>query len=145
MEAFIVRAKEKHGDRYEYPPQPFINMITEINIICATHKTTNSITPSAHLRNGGGCKQCSIEVRRLTMAQFIKKANKKYNNLYTYYPDHIYLGAKYKLTVNCSVHGDFKIQGGNHLNGHGCQKCGKCPRKAGGSSPPRCVLTLRAP
>ena len=125
MEAFIVRATEKHGDRYEYPPQPFKNMTTEINVICSKHKTTNLITPSAHLRNGGGCKQCSIEGRRLTMAQFIEKANKKHNNLYKYYPDHIYLGAIYKLTVNCSVHGDFEIQGGNHLNGHGCTPCGR--------------------
>jgi len=125
MEAFIVRATEKHGDKYKYPLQPFKNMTTEINVICSKHKTTNLITPSAHLRNGGGCKECSIEGRRLTMAQFIEKANEKHNNLYKYYPDHIYLGAIYKLTVNCSIHGDFEIQGGNHLNGHGCTPCGR--------------------
>lgn len=125
MEAFIVRAKLKHGDRYEYPPQEFINMTTAINIICAKHKTSNSITPFAHLQNGGGCNQCSIEGRRLTMAKFIEKAKKKHNNLYKYNPSHIYLGAKYYLIANCSIHGDFEVQGGNHLNGHGCQKCGK--------------------
>jgi hypothetical protein len=125
MEAFIVKARDKHGFNYEYPPQPFKNMTTEINVICAKHKTTNHITPSAHLRNDGGCKQCSIEKRRLTMSQVIEKANKKHDNFYKYYANHIYLGATKPITVYCPNHGDFVIQGGNHLNGHGCQTCSR--------------------
>ena len=36
-----------------------------------------------------------------------------------------YVDSKTKVKIICPEHGEFLQNPGNHLNNHGCQKCGK--------------------
>lgn len=56
-ETFIIRAKEKHGERYDYSKVGYINSITKIEVICPIHGSFK-IAPSEHLQ-GQGCPICS--------------------------------------------------------------------------------------
>ena len=53
---FVSKAKEIHGDKYDYSKVEYINAITKICIICPKHGEFWQ-TPNAHL-NGSGCIQC---------------------------------------------------------------------------------------
>lgn len=65
-EEFIRRAKEIHGDRYDYSECEYIDWVTPVKIIC--HKTNGKTgkehgaffqKPSKHLK-GQGCPKCKI-------------------------------------------------------------------------------------
>jgi hypothetical protein len=54
---FVERAKETHGDRYDYGRAVYLNMGTKVTIICPEHGAFEQI-PSDHLR-GRGCSGCA--------------------------------------------------------------------------------------
>ena len=56
---FIHRAKEIHGDKYDYSKVEYINATTKVCIICPIHGEFWQ-TPAKHL-SGKGCKKCGIE------------------------------------------------------------------------------------
>ena len=66
-EEFIIKAKEIHGDKYDYNKSLYVNYKTPISIIC--HKNGNNgiehgeflQTPEAHL-NGHGCPKCGNQI-----------------------------------------------------------------------------------
>ena len=66
-EEFIIKAKEIHGDKYDYNKSLYVNYKTPISIIC--HKKGNNNiehgeflqTPDAHL-NGHGCPKCGNQI-----------------------------------------------------------------------------------
>jgi very-short-patch-repair endonuclease len=62
--------------------------------------------------------------RKLTQEEFIQKANKKHNNLYNY-EQSIYINSSLEIAIECPLHGLFTQVAGYHLNGNGCQKCGR--------------------
>lgn len=55
-EEFIKRAKEVHGDKYDYSKVEYKNNKTPVTIICPIHGEFQQ-RPSNHL-NGNGCKKC---------------------------------------------------------------------------------------
>ena len=61
------------------------------------------------------------------LSEFIKKSQEIHKDnekpLYTYKKS-IYDKASKKLIITCERHGDFLQTPNNHLNGHGCKKCG---------------------
>lgn len=57
-EQFIERAKNIHGDKYDYSKVEYTNNHTKVCIICPIHGEFWQ-TPSDHL-NGRGCKECSV-------------------------------------------------------------------------------------
>ena len=52
----------------------------------------------------------------------------KYGNRYGYTKT-IYVNNKVKITIICSIHGDFQQIPSDHLNGRGCSKCGGVAKK----------------
>lgn len=56
---FIKKAKEVHGDKYDYTLSKYVNKREKIKIICKIHGEFTQI-PSAHLW-GKGCKYCGNE------------------------------------------------------------------------------------
>jgi len=58
-EKFIQKAKEIHGDKYDYSKVNFINTRRNVIIICNKHKEFSKKADS-HLR-GQGCQMCSAE------------------------------------------------------------------------------------
>ena len=58
-EEFIKRAKEKHGDKYDYSKVKYLNSYTKVCIICPIHGEFWQ-TPNDHI-NGKGCKWCGYD------------------------------------------------------------------------------------
>jgi hypothetical protein len=119
IDDFILKAKEKHNSKYNYPDRNYINNVTTLNIECPEHGLFKQ-APGAHLK-GIGCSKCSGN-RRLTIDEFIDLANKKHNNLYSY-PDKNYKNYDSKLNIDCSKHGIFTQTVRDHLTGRGCPVC----------------------
>ena len=88
---FIEKAKQIHGDKYDYSKVEYINNHTKICIICPEHGEFWQI-PNSHL-NGHGCPICARNYCRLNYNIFIERANKIHNNRYTY-PEFIYRNNK---------------------------------------------------
>ena len=59
-EEFVVKARIKHGDKYDYSMVVYENNITKISIICRLHGVFLQ-KPADHLR-GNGCSNCSKEL-----------------------------------------------------------------------------------
>ena len=68
---FLNKAKEIHGDRYDYSKVEYINSITKVCIVCPTHGEFWQ-TVGNHL-SGHGCPICSIENRRCGILNVAKK------------------------------------------------------------------------
>ncbi|MEE3416938.1 MAG: hypothetical protein VZR53_16420, partial [Prevotella sp.] len=75
-ENFIIKAKEIHGDKYDYSKVNYVNNSTKVTIICPEHGEFEQ-TPASHLR-GSGCPKCAIiqnaDRCRMTTEEFINKA-----------------------------------------------------------------------
>lgn len=56
-EEFIQRAREIHGDKYDYSKVEYINLSTKVCIICPEHGVFWQ-RPDVHLR-GSGCSRCA--------------------------------------------------------------------------------------
>lgn len=57
-EEFIARAKEIHGDRYDYSRIEYVNAHTYVTIGCKKHGFFEQ-EPTNHIFNGRGCPICS--------------------------------------------------------------------------------------
>ena len=119
---FIDKAKKIHGDKYEYLSE-YIKSKEKIKILCKKHNYQFFQCPNMHL-SGNGCPICGElkKGRSISHDEFIKKSNIVHNNKYTYLT--CYQGNKSKLKINCPDHGTFTQIANDHLNGHGCPKCG---------------------
>ena len=63
-------------------------------------------------------------MRKLTIFEFIEKANLKHNYCYNYGKS-TYVNSKFKIEIICKKHGSFFQKPNDHLNGVGCPICGK--------------------
>ena len=130
-EEFVERANKIHGGKYNYSKVDYVNANTDVSIICPIHGEFWQ-RPSHHL-NGNGCKICSAQKeankRKLTTEQFIQKARVIHHEKYDYSKVK-YTDASTKVCIICSEHGEFWQLPYDHLNGHGCSKCGNLSSKA---------------
>lgn len=118
-EEFIEKAKKIHGDRYDYSQTVYQKAKINVKVICKTHGAFEQ-TPDNHLQ-GRGCIECS-GLKKLTVEEFIRKANIKHSFKYTY-ANAEYKNSSTKLKITCRNHGDFHQIAKDHLNGFGCSKC----------------------
>jgi hypothetical protein len=58
IEAFIMKAREKHGDTYDYSKAEYVTARKSITIICPVHGEFRQV-PGSHLK--GGCRKCADE------------------------------------------------------------------------------------
>lgn len=121
---FIQKAKEIHGDKYDYSNVEYISANKKVCIICPEHGEFWQ-TPNKHLCKRG-CSKCGkengIKLRTKTTQEFIRCARKKYGDLYDYSQVE-YVKAKLKVNVICKKHGVYQVSPDNHLMGKGCPKC----------------------
>lgn len=122
-EEFIKRAREVHGDKYDYSKVDYKGVIEKVCIVCKEdgHGEFYQVAGS-HLM-GRGCPKCSGNIPT-TLKEFIKKANKIHRNKYDYSKVD-YKNNKEKVCIICPDHGEFFQTPKNHLvGGQGCRKCG---------------------
>jgi superfamily II DNA or RNA helicase len=116
---FIEKAKNIHGDRYDYSLVNYINTKNKIKIICGVHGEYEQL-PSDHL-SGQNCSKCS-GVYKPTTEEFIIKAKNKFSDIYDYSLVE-YVDSKQKVKIKCSTHGIFEQTPTTHLKGLGCPIC----------------------
>jgi hypothetical protein len=115
-EEFIIKAKKKHGDKYDYSLSEYFDNKNKIKIKCDIHGVFEQ-TPRSHLE-GDGCVKC----RSPLISDFITNANIIHDNKYEY-SKVIYLNSKTKIKIICPEHGEFEQKINDHLYGNGCPTC----------------------
>lgn len=132
LETFIKKAKEIHGEKYNYSKVKYINNTTKVIIICPKHGAWEQV-PRNHL-TGFGCYPCGREdcsQNHLSNTKdFIQKAIKIHKDTYDYSKSK-YQAAKENIIIICKKHGQFEQTPMDHLRGCGCQICGRelCDQK----------------
>ena len=123
-EMFCEKAKEKHGNKYDYSKVEYLNAATKVCIICPEHGEFWQ-TPNSHL-SGSGCPKCgkkmASESKMMTLEEFINRSNEIHNGIYDYSKVK-YLGYYNPVDIICRRHGMFRQLPSIHLMGCGCQEC----------------------
>ena len=125
-EEFISKARNIHGDKYDYSLVNYTNNHTQVEIICTEHgKFLQS--PKDHL-SGKGCSSCGKEKTKsrlmLSKDEFIKRANEVHGNKYDYSLVN-YKDTRTKVEIICKEHGSFFQSPNKHMQGNGCPACGR--------------------
>ena len=118
-EEFIEKARQVHGDKYDYSKVEYKNTHSNICIICKEHGEFLQ-TPHNHLK-GKGCPDCAGNIQ-LTTEEFIKRAQQIHGNRYDYSKVN-YKNNHDKVCIICPNHGEFFQRPYEHLNGKGCRYC----------------------
>lgn len=125
-EEFIDRAKEIHGDKYDYSKTVYERCDKKVIITCPIHGEFYQ-RPISHLKNGG-CDSCgrlkSNEAKKITQEEFINRSINVHKNKYDY-SKVTYINNRTKINLVCSTHGQFEQLPADHLNGSGCPSCAK--------------------
>ena len=130
-EEFIERANKVYGvGRYDYSEVEYIDMKTEIWVICHKHDKPYRFrqTPNHHIE-GHGCKKCMGEKlaneRRKTLEKFIEESNEVHGDGAYDYSKVTYVNYNTDVIIICPIHGDFPQTPRDHLSGCDCPKCNK--------------------
>ncbi|OGR05606.1 MAG: hypothetical protein A2511_01920 [Deltaproteobacteria bacterium RIFOXYD12_FULL_50_9] len=121
---FLRRAREVHGDKYDYSHANIENSKSSVKIVCPEHGVFEQI-PSNHLL-GNGCLLCGFknagQYHKKNTTSYIFEAQKIHGDRYDYSATD-YKGAREKLTIICPEHGPFDQVAHVHLRGAGCDRC----------------------
>jgi very-short-patch-repair endonuclease len=124
-QAFISRARARHGDLYDYSGTEYVVMTTKVTISCREHGVFDQ-APNSHL-NGAGCPICGQihrgSDRRLGTSTFVSRARALYGDRFDYSQVE-YTNQVSKVTIICRTHGAFMTIPTDHLRGRGgCLPC----------------------
>ena len=120
LEEFITKAKEVHGDRYDYSKVNYINTHTKVCIICPEHGEFWQ-EPKVHINQRCGCPYCFGKIKS-TKEEFIRNAKEVHGDKYDYSKVE-YVNAHTKVCIICPEHGEFWQRPHGHLSGKGCENC----------------------
>jgi hypothetical protein len=118
-EEFIRKAKEVHGDAYDYSLVEYVNNTTKIKIKCLEGHIFTQI-PQSHL-SGHGCPICGGN-KKITTEEFITRAKNVYGDKFDLSQTK-YVNSDTKVNIICSKHGEIFIYPLDFLKGNGCPKC----------------------
>lgn len=116
---YIRKAREVHGEKFDYSLVKFQSVNDVVEIICPVHGVIKQ-RASGHLKHG--CVRCHFDSKFLTNEEFIEKSKKHHNETYDYSKT-IYNGHRNKVIVICKEHGEFEQLAGEHIRGTGCPIC----------------------
>ena len=120
-EEWIKKAREVHGNKYDYSKVMYLKSKTKVTIGCKEHGDFEQ-TPGNHLNLEQGCSKCGGNYN-YTTEEWIEKAKEVHENKYDYSKVE-YINKNTKVIIICKVHGEFEQTPGNHVNNYGCYKCG---------------------
>lgn len=125
-EEFIRKAREVHGDKYDYSKVDYKTNKDKVCIICPIHGEFWQ-RPDCHIAQKQGCRLCGNAQRadeeRHTTEMFIRKATSIHGGKYDYSKVE-YVDNKTKVCIICPVHGEFWMRPDCHLWGRkGCRLC----------------------
>ena len=128
-EEFIKKAKDKHGDRYDYGKLVYVKSTEKVEIVCSKHGSFWQ-EASSHMSKGYGCPKCGKEKRAVSMNNhfstewFVEKSRVIHGNKYDYSKVD-YVKNTEPVTIICNTHGEFSQEPRSHMVGSGCIKCAK--------------------
>lgn len=118
-EEFIAKAREVHGDKYDYSKTDYIYNRIKVRIKCRECGKYFWQTPNSHL-SGHGCPYHGGV--KFNKNIFIEKSKKTHGNKYDYSKVN-YINNNTKVCIICPKHGEFWQTPSAHMNGEGCKKC----------------------
>lgn len=120
QEEFISKAKQIHGDKYDYSKTVYQTTRDNITIICPKHGEF-TIQANEHTNAGRGCKYCSRS--EVHPDDFIEDCRKVHGDKYDYSKVE-YKGYHEYITVICPKHGEWRTMAGVFLRAD-CPSCAK--------------------
>ena len=122
---FIQKAIKKHGNKFDYSKVEYTGSHNKVCIICSEHGEFYQ-TATNHL-TGNGCKKCAYlyshgKYRLTTIETFLSQAKRIHGDKYDY-SNVKWKNTSAKIAIICPIHGGFKQNANQHLNGHGCPRC----------------------
>lgn len=133
-EEFISKAKEIHGDKYDYSLVEYDGLQRKTKIICPIHGEFFQ-TAGSHIQ-GSGCPACSNKwtyrprdapnntssSKRITRDLFVSISRESHTTKYDYSKTFLFKGSE-KVCIICPVHGEFWQTASYHMHGGNCPKC----------------------
>lgn len=123
----IIKAREIHGDKYDYSKAVYTNSRTPFTIICPIHGDFTK-TYKTHITQEQGCPQCSKEIKTIeNHSKFISESEKRFGKIYEFKnTDNEYANSHSKISVTCKKCGNsfIKIACDHITSTHGgCPYC----------------------
>lgn len=122
LDAFLILARNIHGDKYDYSKVVYKHSGAEITLTCKEHGEFQQ-RPKNHLA-GAGCNKCRYSKIRVTQSEFISRSKEIHGDKYDYSLSQ-YRNSNSYVTITCKKHGSFQQRASTHLSGSGCQQCGR--------------------
>ena len=114
--SFVNKAREVHGDKYDYSKVEYVNSSTKVTVVCPEGHS-HAISPNRHLQ-GDGCGRCQRPTAQDAIERFRKAHGDKYD-----YSNVVYKGAKRHVTIICPEGHEFEQTPQHHWSGIGCKRC----------------------
>ena len=93
---FIEKAKNLHGDRFDYAKVRYVNAHTKCDIVCRTHGVFQQ-APHNHLR-GKGCPRCNESKGEKQVSELLAKYD------LTFDPQKTFEGLRHKKPLKCDFY-----------------------------------------
>lgn len=129
-EEWIKKAKEVHGDKYDYSFSEYKGSKNDINIYCKIHNKIFTQKAGEHLQ-GYGCNKCAKELQiknnpnTITLEKFLQRAELIHSDKYDYSLVTNIKSGQDTVSIICKKHNyTFTQKVKNHLLGYGCKICG---------------------
>lgn len=121
QEQFIAKAKEIHGDKYDYSQVDYRRSSEKVVIICPEHGAFEK-TPNKHLA-GQGCPVCGRNRTKTGLDEFVRRAVSVHGDRYDY-SEVVYQRKDVPVKIICPIHGPFMQTPHSHVVlGQNCPKC----------------------
>lgn len=118
---FLIKAKEVHGDKYDYSLIKLIKSNSDkVEIICKEHGIFKQRV-SNHINLSDGCPKC-VGVGKWNTNLLIEEFKKVHNDKFDYSKIE-FKNIDEKVQIICKEHGPFYQNIHKHLNGQGCRFC----------------------
>ena len=118
-EQFIEKAKQIHGNKYDYSLVDYINSKTKVKIKCNNCGNIFEQIPDVHTNSRHGCTFCS-PTSKLNTEQFVEKARIIHGDDYDYSLVE-YKNSNTKIKIKCNnCKKIFEQRPYDHLKGCGC-------------------------
>ncbi|WP_418642447.1 DUF723 domain-containing protein [Vibrio chaetopteri] len=108
--SYIQRAKDKHGDAFDYSQFEYVTSHVKGTILCKKHNHPFEQTMVNHLKKNG-CPLCKFG----TKEEFVAEARAVHGNKYNY-SQFYYVNRSTKGEIICPTHGVFEASPTEHLN-----------------------------
>ena len=121
---FEEKARNVHGEKYDYSKVHYETVKSKVIIICSEHGEFLQALDS-HINQKHGCPSCGI-TKKMTLAEFLEKAKRTHGAMTSHYDYSSVVaidGSKTKVEIICKLHGSFQMTVNSHLMGKGCSKC----------------------